>query len=167
MRGGKKRVTMPDTRVLDLNIPAGLEDGQTLRLRGQGEPGPGGGQPGDVYVEVRVRDHPLFERDGLDIHIEAPITLTEAVLGGKITVPTIEGDVAVSVPRGANSGTVLRLKARGVSPPKGASKGERPGDQFVKLRIVLPEGGDPELEEFVKQWKGGAAHAPRKRFAGV
>lgn len=160
--GARKRVTMPDGRSLDIAIPAGLDDGQTLRLRGQGEPGPGGGQAGDVYVEVTVRPHRIFERDGNDVHLEAPITLKEAVLGGKITVPTIDGDVAVTVPRGANSGTVLRLRGRGVSPKEGAS-----GDQFVKLKIVLPEGGDPDLEAFVKGWSGGADQEPRRHFAGV
>ncbi|MBI1391790.1 MAG: DnaJ domain-containing protein [Alphaproteobacteria bacterium] len=160
--GARKRVTMPDGRTLDIQAPPGLEDGQTLRLRGQGEPGPGGGQPGDVYVEVTVRAHRLFERDGLDIHLEAPITLKEAVLGGKITVPTIEGDVAVTVPRGANSGTTLRLRGRGIAQREGAT-----GDQFVKLKIMLPEGGDPELEAFVRGWSGGASKETRARFADV
>lgn len=163
VRGGKKRVTMPDSRVLDMTIPAGLEDGQTLRLKGQGEPGSAGGPAGDVYVEVKVRSHPVFTRDGLDIHLETPITLKEAVLGGKITVPTIKGEVSVTVPAGANSGAVLRLKGRGVA----RSDEGVAGDQFVKLRIVLPDGGDPELEAFVKSWKGADEHAPRKHFAGV
>ncbi|MGF1545144.1 MAG: DnaJ C-terminal domain-containing protein [Parvularculaceae bacterium] len=158
-RGGKKRVTMPDGRELELNLPAGLEDGQTLRLRGQGEPGPGGAEAGDVYVEASVTPHPHFERDGLDVHVEAPISLTEAVLGGRITVPTIEGDVSMTVPKGSSSGATLRLKGRGVKNAKGDI-----GDQYVKVRIVLPEGGDPDLEAFVKQWKAGAAQEPRRRF---
>jgi DnaJ-class molecular chaperone len=159
-RGAKKRVTMPDGRSLDLSIPAGLEDGQTLRLKGQGERGPGGA--GDVYVDVKVKPHPIFERKGDDIYVEAPISLKEAVLGGKITAPTIMGDVSVNVPKNASSGAVLRLRGRGVS--KG---GKAPaGDQFIKLKIVLPEGGDPELEEFVKRWK--RADAPGGRhFADV
>lgn len=162
VNGAKKRVTMPDGKSLDLSIPAGLEDGQTLRLRGQGEPGAGGGPAGDVYVEVSVKPHPIFERDGDDITIEAPITLKEAVLGGKITAPTIAGEVAITVPKNSSSGAVLRLKGRGVS-----RDGKKAGDQYVKLKIVLPEGGDPELEEFVRSWSGGAAHAPRKHFAGA
>jgi DnaJ-class molecular chaperone len=161
-RGAKKRVTMPDGRSLDITIPAGLEDGQTLRLKGQGEGGVGAGQAGDVYVEVKVTPHDIFERDGLDIHVEAPVTLKEAVLGGKITVPTISGDVAVTVPKGANSGAVLRLRGRGLKP----TSGDMVGDQFVTLKIVLPEGGDQELEDFVRQWSGGDAK-PRKHFAGV
>lgn len=162
INGATKRVTMPDGRTLDLTIPAGLVDGQTLRLRGQGERGPTGGPAGDVYVEVKVKPHAIFERRGADIHIEAPITLKEAVLGGKITVPTVAGDVSVTVPRSSSSGAVLRLKGRGA--PKG--KGVR-GDQYVKLKIVLPEGGDEELEEFVKTWSGGERAAPRRKFAGA
>jgi DnaJ-class molecular chaperone len=159
LNGAKKRVTMPDGKTLDLSIPAGLEDGQTLRLKGQGEKGPGGA--GDVYVEVKVKPHPLFERKGDDIYIETPITLKEAVLGGKITAPTIAGDVSVNVPKNSSSGTVLRLKGRGAPKKSGGA-----GDQYVKLKIVLPEGGDKELEEFVKTWKG-ADQKNRKDFAGA
>jgi DnaJ-class molecular chaperone len=161
-RGGMKRVTMPDGRQLDLTLPSGVESGQTLRLRGQGEAGVAGGPAGDVYVEIAVKPHAVFERDGDDIHIEAPITLSEAVLGGKITAPTIAGDVSITVPKNSSSGAVLRLKGRGV-----AREGKAPGDQYVKLKIVLPEGGDAELEAFVKGWRGGAQQSPRKHFAGV
>ncbi len=159
VNGAKKRVTMPDGKTLDLAIPAGLEDGQTLRLKGQGEKGPGGA--GDVYVEVKVKPHPLFERKGDDIHLESPITLKEAVLGGKITAPTIAGDVSVNVPKNSSSGTVLRLKGRGAPKKSGGA-----GDQYVKLKIVLPEGGDKELEDFVKKWKG-ADQKTRKDYAGA
>ncbi len=162
VRGVKKRVAMPDGRNLDVAIPAGLEEGQTLRLRGQGEAGVNGGPPGDVYVETQIKSHPVFEREGLDIHVEAPITLKEAVLGGKITVPTIGGDVSVTAPKGASSGAVLRLKGRGVAPGRGMP----PGDQYVKLKIVLPE-NDPELEAFVREWKAADAVQPRKHFADV
>ncbi len=158
--GAKKRVTMPDGRALDLAIPAGLEDGQTLRLKGQGERGPAG--PGDVYVEIKVKPHRLFERKGNDIHVEAPISLKQAVLGGKITAPTIAGEVSVTVPKNASSGTVLRLRGRGIAKDKNGPA----GDQYVKLKIVLPEGGDAELEEFVKTWKGADAPAG-KHFAGA
>ncbi len=149
--GAKKRVTMPDGRTLDIAIPAGLSDGQTLRLKGQGEKGAAG--PGDVYVEVKIKEHPTFERKGSDIYIEAPITLKQAVLGGKITVPTISGEVSVTAPKNSSSGAVLRLRGRGVARGKKAT----PGDQYVTLKIVLPEGGDKELEDFVKQWKGADA----------
>ena len=158
--GAKRRVTMPDGRTLDLAIPSGLEDGQTLRLRGQGEKGPAGN--GDVYVDVTVKPHAIFERKGNDVHIEAPITLKEAVLGGKITVPTIAGDVSVGVPKNSSSGTVLRLRGRGIAKGKNGVA----GDQYVKVKIVLPEGGDEALEEFVKNWDGADAKA-REHFAGV
>lgn len=148
VNGGAKRVTMPDGRVLDIIIPAGLEDGQTLRLKGQGEAsGYQGGLPGDVYVETTVRPHAEFERDGADIRSEVAISLKEAVLGGKITVRTISGDVALAVPKWTSSGAVLRLKGRGG--PNG--KGGR-GDHYVRLKIALPEGGDTALEDFVKTW---------------
>jgi DnaJ-class molecular chaperone len=160
-RGAKKRVTMPDGRTLDIAIPAGLSDGQTLRLKGQGEAGPGGA--GDVFIETTLKPHAVLERDGLDITIEAPITLAEAVMGGKITAPTIAGEVSITVPKWTSSGAVLRLKGRGIAPADGGAA----GDQYVKLRIVLPEGGDPALEDFVRQWKGAGEHAPRKHFAGV
>lgn len=160
--GATKRVTMPDGRTLDIAIPAGLDDGQTLRLRGQGERVTANGPAGDVYVEVKVRPHPVFERKGADIYIEAPITLKEAVLGGKITAPTITGDVSLTVPKNTSSGAVLRLKGRGAPKGRGVS-----GDQYVKLKIVLPEGGDAELEEFMRGWKGGEREKPRKKYAGV
>ncbi len=158
--GAKKRVTMPDGRTLDLSIPAGLEDGQSLRLKGQGEAGAGG--PGDVYVDIKVRPHKRFERRGDDIHIELPISLKEAVLGGKITAPTIAGEVALAVPKNSSSGAILRLRGRGVA----RGKNRPAGDQYVRLKIVLPEGGDRELEDFVRGWKGADAPA-RKDFADV
>ena len=158
--GAKKRVTMPDGRTLDLTIPAGLEDGQTLRLKGQGESS--GGGAGDVYVDVKVRPHKRFERHGDDIHVELPISLKEAVLGGKVTAPTIAGEVSLTVPKNSSSGAVLRLRGRGVAKGKNAPA----GDQYVRLKIVLPEGGDKDLEEFVKTWKGADAPA-RGDFEGV
>ncbi|MEM1104072.1 MAG: J domain-containing protein [Pseudomonadota bacterium] len=158
--GVKKRVTMPDGRNLNIAIPAGLRDGQTLRLRGQGAPGRGDGPPGDVYVEASVKPHAFFERVGDDIHLEAPITLKEAVMGGKITVPTIDGEVALSVPEGCSSGAVLRLRGKGVKP----ASGKPPGDQYVKLKIVLPTPIDKDLKDFAKKWRGADAQAPRAAF---
>jgi DnaJ-class molecular chaperone len=159
VNGATKRATMPDNRELDITIPAGIDDGQTLRLKGQGEKYPGGGVAGDVYVEIKVKPHPIFRREGADIHIEAPITLKQAVLGGKITAPTISGDVSLTIPKNTSSGAILRLKGRGAPSGKGR------GDQFVKLRIVLPEGGDAELEEFMKRWSGGTDAAAKKTYA--
>jgi DnaJ-class molecular chaperone len=146
--GAKKRVTMADGSVLDVNIPAGTEDRQTLRLKGQGQSGFGGADPGDAYIEIHVQPHAYFTRKDSDIHLELPISLGEAVLGGKITVPTIEGDVSMTIPKGSNTGTTLRLKGRGVLDRKSRQR----GDQYVKLKVVLPDGSDPELTRFVESW---------------
>ena len=146
--GAKKRITLPDGHSIDLAIPPGIESGQTLRLKGQGEPGRNGGPAGDAYIEIEVDPHPLFQRKGRDIHAEVPVTLPEAVLGAKITVPTIHGPVSLKVPRGANTGSLLRLKGRGLA----ASSGNAVGDQYVKLRVVLPDPPDPELTQFLERW---------------
>lgn len=145
-RGAKRRVTLNDGKTLDITIPPGTEDGQTLRLKGQGRPGIGGGEPGDAFIEVRVQPHAYFTRQGSDIHLEVPVTLPEAVLGASIAVPTIDGKVTVKVPPGSNTGTSLRLKGRGV-----AREGRR-GDQYVKLKVVLPDRPDEELKDFLGRW---------------
>jgi DnaJ-class molecular chaperone len=148
--GGKRRITAPDGRSVDITVPAGIESGQTLRLKGQGPRGPRGVPPGDLYLDIEVAPHPFYQRKDQDIHLELPVTLTEAVLGGKITVPTIHGAVSVTVPRGSNSGATLRLKGKGIPGQAGA------GDQYVKLRVVLPEPPDQELTTFLERW--GAKH---------
>lgn len=149
--GAKKRVTMPDGRVLDVAIPAGTEDRQTLRLKGQGQPGFGGGPAGDAYIEVHIQPHAFFTRKDMDVHVEVPVSLSEAVLGGKITVPTVDGDVTLTVPRGSNTGSTLRLKGRGIKDRKSGVR----GDQYVKLRIVLDDPADPDLVRFVESWEKG------------
>lgn len=146
--GAKRRVTMPDGRSLDINIPKGLRDGQTLRLKGQGRPGMGGGAAGDALVTVTVEPHRFFERRGDDIHLVLPVTLHEAVLGARIKVPTIGGPVSLTIPANSNSGDVLRLKGRGVHPAGGSSEGA-PGDQYVTLKIVLPDTPDDALKAFL------------------
>jgi DnaJ-class molecular chaperone len=156
VRGGTRQLTLPDGSVLDVNIPPGVRDGQVLRLRGKGHPGLGGGPPGDARIEVTVRPHPLFTRKGDDIHLELPVSLTEAVRGGKIDVPTPFGSVSMRVPKWSNTGTVLRLKGKGVARPDGSQ-----GDEYVTLKIMLPPQPDPELEQFVAQWKAGA-YNPRQ-----
>jgi DnaJ-class molecular chaperone len=148
-KGAAKRLAFPDGRTLDVNVPPGTEDGQVLRLRGQGQPGMGGGPSGDALIEIGVAPHPLFRRDGNNVLIDLPITLTEAVAGGKITVPTIEGPVSMAVPAGSNTGARLRLRGRGIAP-----KGVQPGDQYVTLTVVLPSEPDQALKEFVKDWPG-------------
>jgi DnaJ-class molecular chaperone len=145
--GATKRLTLPDGGTIEVKIPAGLVDGQTLRLKGKGAPGAGKGGPGDALIEVEVRPDRRFTRDGDDITLELPISLTEAVLGGQVRVPTPTGDVTMSVPKGSNTGTKLRLRGRGVPRRSGGQ-----GDQFVQLKVVLPKSPDPELESFVSGW---------------
>lgn len=147
--GANKRVTMPDGGTLDVKIPAGLVDGQTLRLKGKGAPGLGEGGPGDALIEVEVLPDPRFTRDGDDISVEVPISLTEAVLGGKIRVATPTGHVTMSVPKGSNTGTTLRLKGKG-APRRGGGH----GDEYVRLKVVLPKNQSPDLETFVANWSG-------------
>ncbi|HUJ99374.1 MAG TPA: J domain-containing protein [Stellaceae bacterium] len=148
--GGKRRLTTADGRNIDITIPAGIDSGQSLRLKGQGPRAPRGVAPGDLYLEIEVEPHPFFQRKEYDIHIELPVTLTEAVLGATVKVPTIHGAVALKVPRGSNSGATLRLKGKGV-----AAAGKS-GDQYVKLRVVLPDPPDAELTSFIERW--GAKH---------
>ena len=155
INGGKRQITLPDGSVLDVNIPPGTRDGQILRLRGKGRAGLGGGPPGDALVEIEVRPHRIFTRKGDDIHLDLPISLSEAVLGGKVKVPTPSGTVTMTVPKWANTGTVLRLRGRGVPRVDGSK-----GDEFVTLRVMLPEKPDPELEKFVAHWRG--AYSPRQ-----
>jgi DnaJ-class molecular chaperone len=147
IRGAGKRLTLPDGGTLDVTIPPGLVDGQILRLRGKGAPGSGKGGPGDALIEVEVRPDPRFTREGDDITLELPISIPEAVLGGKIRVPTPTGAVTMTIPKGSNTGTIMRLKGKG-APRLGGGH----GDELVKLKLVLPKGPDPELEEFVSKW---------------
>lgn len=152
-RGVTKRVALPDGRGVDVAIPEGLRDGQTLRLRGQGNPGTAGGPPGDVLVDVAVRPHPVYSMRGEDLQIEVPITLREAVLGGRIEIPTLRGPVAIKLPPNTSGGVTFRLKGKGL---KDAKSGDI-GDLFARTRIVLPEKPDPALENFVNGWDGDRA----------
>jgi DnaJ-class molecular chaperone len=156
--GAKKRVTLAEGKTLDVTIPVGIESGQTLRLKGQGNLGSGGAPAGDALVEIQIEPHPVFTRKERDIHSELPVTLPEAVLGGSVTVPTVHGPVALKVPPGSNSGTTLRLKGKGL-PARGASP---VGDQYIKLRVVLPDPPDPELTRFLETWSPTQAYEVRK-----
>ena len=158
--GANKRLTLPDGGTLDVTIPPGLVDGQTLRLRGKGAPGAGTGGPGDALIEIEVLPDRRFTREGDDISLEVPISLSEAVLGGRIRVPTPTGDVTMTVPKGSNTGTTMRLKGKG-APRRGGGY----GDQFVKLKVVLPKTPDPELEAFVANWGRGKTFNPREDSA--
>jgi DnaJ-class molecular chaperone len=151
VNGATRRMSLPGGRSLDVTISPGLKDGQTLRLKGQGDPGLGGGTPGDLLLEVHVAPHRLFKRVGDDIHLDIPITLVEAIDGGRITVPTVTGQVTVTVPRHANTGTVLRLKGKGI-------KG---GDQYVTLKVTLPAEPDDELARLVRDWSLRHPYDPR------
>lgn len=158
VNGASERVTLPDGRTVDVTIPAGIEEGQTLRLKGKGEPAPEGGEAGDALVEISIAPHALFERRGNDILLELPITLSEAVLGGRVKTPTPTGAVMLTVPPSSNTGAVLRLKGRGVR--AGASA----GDQLVKLKIMLPSKPDADLEAFAAAWSG-KDYDPRKDWS--
>ena len=140
---------------LDVTIPPGVQDGTVLRLKGKGAPGTGGGPAGDALVELAVRPHRRFRRDGDDIVLEVPVTLDEAALGARIEVPTIGGRVQMTVPKGASSGDVLRLKGRGIKGKSGT------GDQRVVLQVAMPERIDAELEQFLKGWGETHRYDPR------
>jgi len=154
--GAKKRITMPGGQYLDLTIPAGTRDGSMLRLKDKGGPGLGDGQPGDALIQITVKPHRIFRREGDDIVIDLPLTLDEAVLGGKVEVPTISGRVNLTVPENANTGDVLRLRGKGIKPAAGKA-----GDQRVVLQVTLPEEADSELKEFITKWRRTHRYDPR------
>lgn len=157
--GATKRVTLPGGGMLDLNVPAGVTDGQSLRLKGKGQRGAGGADPGDALIEVRVRPHPQFKREDDDILLELPVTIDEAVLGAKVEVPTISGRVQLTIPKGTSSGRVFRMKGKGV---KSAGRSEA-GDQLVTVRIVLPEKIDDTLAYFFSEWRQKNAYDPGRK----
>ncbi len=156
--GASQKLTLPDGNRIEVKIPAGITTGQTIRLRGKGAPGYGEGPPGDALVTISVADHPLFDRQGDDIHITLPITIDEAVLGGKVPAPTIDGGVNVTVPAGTSSGKTLRLRGKGVK-KRGSS--ER-GDQLIELTVALPDQIDDDLKQFMETWRDAHHYDPRK-----
>ncbi|MDX2027857.1 MAG: J domain-containing protein [Alphaproteobacteria bacterium] len=155
--GGKRRVTLTSGKTIDVTLPPGTNEGDKLRLRGQGEGS--GNNAGDAIIEIHVEPHAFLTRKDNDIHLDAPISLPEAVLGASIKVPTLDGSVAVKVPKGANSGTVLRLKGKGI--PNGKSAG---GDMFVKLTVMMPDPLPTDLTEWVEKWGKKNAYDPRKKL---
>lgn len=157
VNGAKPTLTLGDGTTIDLTVPPGLRDGQVLRLRGKGLVGSQGGEPGDALIEIEVRPHPTFTRKGDDIHLDLPITLPEAVLGGKVRAPTPTGPVTLTIPKGANTGRVLRLKGKGAGRPGGGR-----GDEYVTLKVVLPTEPDDELREFVARWGPEHPYNPRQ-----
>jgi DnaJ-class molecular chaperone len=155
-KGVKKRIVLPTGKEIDVKIPAALADGQTIRLKGQGNAS-AGGSAGDLLITVSIAPDPLFERDGNDLRLELPITLYEAVLGGKVRVPTLDGAVELAIPASTNSGRTFRLKGKGFPAKSGA------GDLLASVRIMLPEGSsDVDLAELMKTWREGKPYDPRK-----
>jgi molecular chaperone DnaJ len=148
---------------LSVKIPAGVDNGDRVRLAGEGEAGRNGGPPGDLYVEVHVREHPIFERDGAHLSCEVPIGFATAVLGGKIEVPTLDGQVVLKIPAETQSGRVFRLKEKGVKPVRGGSR----GDLFCRVMVETPVKLSDEQREMLKTFDeslrhDGADHAPRQ-----
>jgi DnaJ-class molecular chaperone len=159
VHGGQARVTLPNGRSLDVRIPAGIEDGKSIRLKGQGQDGPRGAPAGDAIVTVKIARHPFLRVDGRDLRLDLPLTLYEAVLGAKVKVPTLSGAVELAVPPGSNGGRTLRLRGKGV-----AVQGQPPGDLLVTLRIVLPDEADAELEGLMRRWARERSYDPRNEL---
>src|SRR5689334_23338286 len=147
VKGAEKRVRLPSGKELNVKVPAGVTSGQQIRLRGQGESAPGY-RPGDLMITVTIAPHPFFKVDGSDLRIDLPITLYEAVLGGKVRVPTLGSAVELSIPKNTSSGRIFRLKGKGLPKGSGAT-----GDLFVTTRIILPDGNDSELETLMQKWR--------------
>ncbi|MFT4254021.1 MAG: J domain-containing protein [Caulobacter sp.] len=156
IKGGKKRVAFSDGRTIDVTIPAGAQEGQTLRLKGQGSPGRGG--QGDALIELAIKAHPIYRREGEHLVMDLPVSVPDAVLGGKVEAPTPDGPVNVTVPKGANSGAKLRLKGRGLSDAKGHR-----GDLYARLIVTLPETIDEDLEKFAQAWRDQKPYTPKRR----
>src|ERR1700723_3047041 len=155
VKGADKRVRLPTGKELNVKIPAGVVAGQQIRLKGQGETAPGH-PPGDLLITVSIAPHAFFKVDGSDLRVELPITLYEAVLGGKVRVPTLGSAVELSVPKNTSSGRTFRLKGKGLPKPAGSA-----GDMFVTTRIVLPDGNDAELEALMQKWRETHPYNPR------
>jgi DnaJ-class molecular chaperone len=157
VNGGTRQVTLSDGQTLEIRIPPGARDGQALRLRGKGGAGEGGAEAGDALIELHVHPHSFFRREGDNIRLELPITLSEAVLGGKLRVPTPAGPVVATVPENSSSGRTLRVKGKGVARQNGSR-----GDVYATLKIVLPQSPDAELKTFVAGWSAGKEYNPRQ-----
>jgi DnaJ-class molecular chaperone len=155
-RGGARRVHLPNGKEVEVRIPAGLADGQQIRLKGQGFAGPAGGAAGDALITINVAPHPYLKIEGSNLRVEVPITLYEAVLGAKVRVPTLDGAVELAIPPGTSAGRTFRIKGKGM-PAKGGR-----GDLYAGVRIVLPEDKDGKLDELMRQWREDKPYDPRK-----
>jgi DnaJ-class molecular chaperone len=158
IKGGPKRISLPSGATLDLTIPAAARDGQTLRLRGKGEAGRQGGPTGDALIELAIRPHPLYRRDGADLSMDLPISVPDAILGARVDAPTPDGPVSLTVPPRANSGQTLRLKGRGATDAQG-----RRGDLLARLVVMLPDMPDDALEAFAREWRDKRPYQPRRK----
>jgi len=156
IRGGKKRVAFSDGRTIDVTIPVGAQEGQTLRLKGQGSPGRGG--QGDALIELTIKPHAIYRREGETLVMDLPVSVPDAVLGGKIEAPTPDGNVMLAVPKGSNSGATLRLKGRGLADAKG-----KRGDLLARLVVTLPDEPDSDLEKFAQAWRDQKPYAPKRK----
>jgi DnaJ-class molecular chaperone len=154
--GAKKRVRLPTGKDVEVKIPPGLTDGQQIRLKGQGLAGPPGGTAGDALITVRIAPHRHFKPEGTNLRVEVPITLYEAVLGGKVRVPTLDGAVELAIPPGTNAGRTFRLKGKGMKSKSGT------GDLFATVRVVLPDAPDPEFEALMRTWRETKPYNPRR-----
>jgi DnaJ-class molecular chaperone len=159
-KGATRRVHLPSGKEVDVKIPAGMEDGKQIRLRGQGHPGQFGGPDGDVLVTVKIKQHPLFKVEDHNLRHTLPVSLYEAVLGATVRVPTLDGAVELKIPANSSGGRTLRLKGKGL-PKSGHKDGHGHGDLLVTLRIVLPENPDPELEKLMQDWREEKPYDPR------
>jgi DnaJ-class molecular chaperone len=158
VKGAEKRVRLPTGRELNVKIPPGVVAGQQIRLKGQGETAPGH-PPGDLLITVSIAPHPFFKVDGSDLRLDLPVTLYEAVLGGKVRVPTLGGAVELSIPKNTSSGRTFRLKGKGL--PKAGGN----GDLLVTTRIMLPDGNNAELEALMQKWRDAHPYNPRSDFS--
>jgi DnaJ-class molecular chaperone len=154
--GDKKRIGFSDGRTLDVTIPVGATEGQVLRLKGQGAPGRSAA--GDALIELKIKPHPRFRREGDSLVMDVPVSLPDAVLGGKVQAPTPDGPVTLNVPKGSNSGSTLRLRRRGLADAQG-----RRGDLLARLVVTLPETVDDHLAEFAEEWRRERPYTPRSR----
>ena len=162
VNGASKRIDLPDGRTLDVKVPPGMDSGQFLRLAGMGGPGIGGGPAGNAVIEIEVRPHPLFRREGSTIRSVLPITLKEALSGASVRVDTVTGPVDLRIPKGSNSGNVMRLRGKG-APDRETSQR---GDHMIELRVMLPDKPDAELEQFVSEWETRHPYNPRTTRGG-
>jgi len=161
VKGSKKPIAMASGKTLNITIPENVKEGQKIRLKGQGGDGINGGPAGDALIEIIINKHPFFTLEGNDIHLDLPITLEEAVTGGKVNIPTIDGKVTMTIPKGSSSGRLMRLKGKGATDPKSKLR----GDQYVKLQIMLPETPDENLEKAIKKWAKSKLQDVRSHMA--